>query len=54
MNFDVYYRIDCVSLHGEGASLQFIGVTNITNKSIQGVSALDVVEAVTERNDSKS
>jgi hypothetical protein len=49
MNFHVYYRIDCISLHGEGASLQFISVTNITSKSIQGVSALDVVEAMTKR-----
>lgn len=48
MNFDVYYHIDCESLHGEGASLQFIGVTSIINKSIQGVSALDVVEGMNE------
>jgi hypothetical protein len=48
MNFDVYYCIDYESLHGESASLQFIGVTSITNKSIQGVNAFDVVKAVTK------
>jgi hypothetical protein len=49
MDFDAYYDIDCESLHGEGASLQFISVTGITNESIQGVNALDVVEIMIKR-----
>jgi hypothetical protein len=48
MNFDAYYDIDCESLHGEGPSLQFIGVMSITNESIQGVRALDVANEVTK------
>lgn len=46
MDFDAYYDIDYESLHGEGASLQFISVTGITNESIQGVNALDVVKVM--------
>jgi hypothetical protein len=48
MDFNAYYDIDCKSLHGEGASLQFSSVTNITNKSIQGINILDVVKVMTK------
>jgi hypothetical protein len=48
MDFNAYYDIDCESFHGEGASLQFTSVNGITNKSIQGVNALDVIEVMTK------